>query len=812
MSRVWLLSHFHSDHMKGLHAGWDGGTIIASHVTKALLQHKFGDVLARRVVALPFWQRTVLLLQQPAHAPLASSAITTASTTSDGSDSAAVFVTLLPAFHITGSAMFFFETPLGNLLYTGDFRYEAEEEMEEDRRKRPHGARDGVNDDGEDTTHRTPSVPGAHTLLRLFFASRRVDHVFLDDTWLHLGVSREVEDWQRPMTYDSRHAPCTSTGLSSSTSSSWNVNTPYNDHSGTRVVSKLLDAGQLREAIEAVGRRMDGQRRLFTREQTKAREPSVNADTSPLMHQSGTSEHVNTSAPRASSAPFYVRVYLHNQYGKELLVQRLAQRLRTRVLLDDERYSRLAVVAAALNTERDELQRAKSTTSAVEKTARDDTNIDPATLWQRSGGEAARYPLDLRYFVSFSTHRTQLRQSTEPPQREDDNDTPRGCTEVAHRVRGTTRSEAEPPLIEVVGSRAEISPTALQAASCEAGGTPFYGIIMSGWARLQSQESDTVWHIPTTLHCTPQEIIDFVRLLRPASATPLHPRPSRSDLFLQRLGPHLRIPFANQSLAVLPLPPSSSSVAALTSDGLLPSTMPSVVVDGWFCVVPSEADSVQEPHRSCQLSASMPSTVLRGDRESREERSSASYTTAAAAAAAVSCGTLRPVSSRCGFRIGRDEDSDGFYVSSLPVPTDAAGTRRIAAATTSFSDSRDVRRRGKDDSAPLSARDATACVDASPLLPYGRLEALCTHFLRETKNTTSDTPDTGRKRQREGMASSITHATAVLREEGPELREASRDGRPASHVVDDSVSCAFSAEGGGAQCSLAALADEVCRL
>ncbi|KAG5484108.1 hypothetical protein LSCM1_05963 [Leishmania martiniquensis] len=488
-AELFFLTHFHTDHMKGLSSSWAAGVIITSALTRQLLLGKF-EGLRGRVVGLPFWCRTpVLSAAGAAHSPQSSSI---------RAEVSMVHVTLLPAFHIPGSAMIYLETPSGvTYLHTGDFKY---------------------------TEAAAQTSP-----LRTFFLSHRVDHLYLDDTWLHLGHA-ELTSWpvRRGSALNSHHGADVA-------------------GSGIRVLSKLLDADQVLEAIEAIGRRMDHQRQLYAQ----------GAQQQPRGIRGAAEALARSSAPVEESngrLPFVVRVYLHNQFGKEIIIQQLAMRLRTRALIDDARYARLLTVVEALEEERDDLEAFKE----ASPTRLDDT-VPPLSAeelaWRASGGEAAHYPYNLNCFVSFSQaqhqQRMQLQRQLQGRQQrleswDGDGGQRSRPSSAGHSAKGTY----EPPLIEVVSSRASISPAALQEASAAHGGTPYYGVVISGWARLQSQTrgpaaSGQVWHVPTTLHSTPQEIVDFVALLRPLSATPLHYRPSRGEVVMQRLGPYLRTPFVN---------------------------------------------------------------------------------------------------------------------------------------------------------------------------------------------------------------------------------------------------------------------------
>ncbi|EKG05451.1 hypothetical protein TCSYLVIO_003474 [Trypanosoma cruzi] len=403
---VYLLSHFHTDHMKGLSHSWCAGLIICEAVTRALLIQKYGGCMEKCSVSLPLFQRTPFLRMvttissKVAPDSVEEREVVLDTVKDNGSDENCgsnfgedemVMLYLLPAFHIPGSVMFFLETPFGNVLYTGDFKYD------EYARRR----------------------------LDPFFADHAVDHVYVDDTWLHLGIPE--------------------------------LSPSVRGNEGTRVLSKMLSETELEEAIEAVGRRMDWRVREFSLEKNSTDPPC---------------------------GPYVVRVYLHNQFGKEHIVQRLATRLGVPVVVDDSRYERIRLLASF-----------NETTAEVHE----------------------KFCLVADRFVTYAN-----------------------CKSF--------------PRIEVVSSLKEIAPEELRAAAERSGGTPHYGIVMSGWALLRRRgdgdDEALVWEIPTTLHSTPQQIIDFIALLRPMSVTPLHYKPCRGAMVLQRLGPFLRRPYVNQFLSV----------------------------------------------------------------------------------------------------------------------------------------------------------------------------------------------------------------------------------------------------------------------
>ncbi|KAH9600104.1 hypothetical protein LSM04_002355 [Trypanosoma melophagium] len=412
---IFLLSHFHTDHMKGLSNFWSAGKIICDQVTRALLIHKYGVGMEERVISHPLF--VAIRLFQKGKTPTTEipfcnktneegvKSDVAVQNKGDENDTsllnAADTVTLymLPAFHIPGSVMFFMETPFGNVLYTGDFKY---------------------ND-------------RARQVLEPFFAKHRVDHVYVDDTWLHLGVQETC-----PLTHG---------------------------NTGTRVLSKMLSERELDEAIEALGRRMDQRVRDFSQEKKE------------------TTTTTTTNTPRG---PYVLRVYLHNQFGKEHLVQRLAKRLGATVFVEPMRYEQLQLLTSfnAAIAEVDEM-----------------------------------FCVKMDHFAPYTS-----------------------------RAYNTTF-----PRIEVVASLKHIAAGELHAAATRNGNTPHYGVVMSGWARLRSRnthDEPCVWEIPTTLHSTPQEIIDFIALLQPMSVTPLHYKPCRGMVVMERLGPYLKRPYINQFLSI----------------------------------------------------------------------------------------------------------------------------------------------------------------------------------------------------------------------------------------------------------------------
>ncbi|XP_066500397.1 5' exonuclease Apollo [Hoplias malabaricus] len=101
-SRLFFLSHMHTDHTSGLTSTWSNRPIYCSHVSARLLKLKL-QVKEKWIHALD--------LGEPHLLPL------------DDIGKEKLTVTLIDANHCPGSVMFFFEGYFGTILYTGDFRY-----------------------------------------------------------------------------------------------------------------------------------------------------------------------------------------------------------------------------------------------------------------------------------------------------------------------------------------------------------------------------------------------------------------------------------------------------------------------------------------------------------------------------------------------------------------------------------------------------------------------------------------------------------------------------------------------------------------
>ncbi|CAL8368413.1 unnamed protein product [Lota lota] len=101
-TRLFFLSHMHSDHTAGLTSTWSDRPIYCSPVSAALLKLK--------LQVKPQWIHP-LELDEPYMLPL------------DDIGKERLTVTLIDANHCPGSVMFLFQGYFGSILYTGDFRY-----------------------------------------------------------------------------------------------------------------------------------------------------------------------------------------------------------------------------------------------------------------------------------------------------------------------------------------------------------------------------------------------------------------------------------------------------------------------------------------------------------------------------------------------------------------------------------------------------------------------------------------------------------------------------------------------------------------
>nr|CCC47450.1 conserved hypothetical protein [Trypanosoma vivax Y486] len=158
---IFFLSHFHSDHYAGITSRWSHGTIYASRATANMLCWKL-EVEKQCVVPLDysvpyqFCLETGKLVQGEEAAGLEAKHC----------DTNCFSVTLLPADHCPGSAMFLFRSPVfGTVLHTGDFRFS---------RNPPTVPRALCSRSGSST----PTLLEAATPL-----AGKVDRLFLDNTF-----------------------------------------------------------------------------------------------------------------------------------------------------------------------------------------------------------------------------------------------------------------------------------------------------------------------------------------------------------------------------------------------------------------------------------------------------------------------------------------------------------------------------------------------------------------------------------------------------------------------------------------------------
>ncbi|KAK2851327.1 hypothetical protein Q5P01_007603 [Channa striata] len=101
-TRLFFLSHMHSDHTVGLTSTWSNRPIYCSQTTATLLRLKL-QVKEQWIHPLE--------LGEPHQLPL------------DDIGKERLTVTLIDANHCPGAVMFLFEGYFGSILYTGDFRY-----------------------------------------------------------------------------------------------------------------------------------------------------------------------------------------------------------------------------------------------------------------------------------------------------------------------------------------------------------------------------------------------------------------------------------------------------------------------------------------------------------------------------------------------------------------------------------------------------------------------------------------------------------------------------------------------------------------
>ncbi|GAV71176.1 DRMBL domain-containing protein/Lactamase_B_2 domain-containing protein [Cephalotus follicularis] len=110
-SQVYFLTHLHSDHTQGLSSTWAKGPLYCSPLTAKLFPFKFPNfgLSLLRPLHTNSWHSLSLISPSSASKTLLQ-------------------VMLIDAHHCPGAVMFLFRGEFGCLLYTGDFRWEANSE------------------------------------------------------------------------------------------------------------------------------------------------------------------------------------------------------------------------------------------------------------------------------------------------------------------------------------------------------------------------------------------------------------------------------------------------------------------------------------------------------------------------------------------------------------------------------------------------------------------------------------------------------------------------------------------------------------
>lgn len=131
---TYLLSHLHTDHTSGLSPSWNNGIIYTTKVTSFLLKEKF-HINPDLIVELDYDDSIYIDL-------------TKGTASSRKSSSTCIKLSIIDANHCVGSCMFLLEGYFGNILITGDFRFDSK------------------------------------TLCHPFLQDIKIDHLFLDDTFI----------------------------------------------------------------------------------------------------------------------------------------------------------------------------------------------------------------------------------------------------------------------------------------------------------------------------------------------------------------------------------------------------------------------------------------------------------------------------------------------------------------------------------------------------------------------------------------------------------------------------------------------------
>ncbi|KAH9614531.1 hypothetical protein KSS87_020108 [Heliosperma pusillum] len=146
-SSAYFLTHLHSDHTRGLSSSWSNGPLYCSRTTAKLFPVKYPhfDLSLLRVVDTGSW------------IPLSLSS----------SSDSAVYVMPIPALHCPGAVMFLFRGEFGHVLYTGDFRWE-------------------INDDDDSQNARNMLLNALH--------AHPLDVLYLDNTYCNPAYSFPTRD------------------------------------------------------------------------------------------------------------------------------------------------------------------------------------------------------------------------------------------------------------------------------------------------------------------------------------------------------------------------------------------------------------------------------------------------------------------------------------------------------------------------------------------------------------------------------------------------------------------------------------------
>ena len=344
-----------------------------------------------------------------------------------------------------------------------------------------------------------------------------LDHLFFDDTWLHL------------------HPDSSS----------------FNPHRQTPK-SKLLSSAQLVRAFQSLKAILWFQCRLGGDGSGKGKAGVGGANGG--VGDSSAASSSSSVAPPAVVRPFVVRVYIHNNFGKEAILASLAAILGgTTVVVDEDRYAYLA----ALSHTGPDIGGGGVADNNHSNNLDDDNDSLPPPHTSSSAYMNSDFSIpnpDL--FIPASQLASAL-------------------SEWQHQQQRTTGTAAHsssipPGCIEVVGSRDAVSAGALFLASKNSivegeardGGpmqTRYYGLIMTGWAKSTTRKYPTlgqhqsspssehhtasnIFEVPYSLHTSPENLVSFVRALRPRSVSGQHPKECRSAMMSSLLGPHLYEP------------------------------------------------------------------------------------------------------------------------------------------------------------------------------------------------------------------------------------------------------------------------------